>query len=127
MHAFEHIDYLSLHEYDAPAVDSKIIVDADGYADGWKVLRYRRLLDWAAGGGMTGRPIKVPPIILSEFGVDGGGAGRGYRKDGAGIGDYLRGLRRVGVWLNEDIAEGILSALRSSALVQNDRLGRRSI
>ena len=40
--------------------------------------------------------------------MDGGGQGHGFRNDGAGIGDYLRGLRRVAVWLNEDIARGRL-------------------
>ena len=102
--AFKYLDYFSLHEYDAPAVDSGVLTTGgNDYATGWKVLRYRRVLDWADAAG-----IKVPPIILSEFGVDGGGQGHGFRNDGAGIGDYLRGLRRVAVWLNEDIARGRL-------------------
>ena len=101
--AFDHLDYLSLHEYDFPQVDSGITEDATGNVAGYKVLRYRLMLGWAQN-----KNIVVPPIILSEFGYDAGGAGKGWKTSGSGITKYVDSLERVAKYLNEDIGNDSL-------------------
>ena len=97
--AFDHLDYLSLHEYDYPSVDSGITRDEAGWTAGYKVLRYRLMLGWSKTNN-----VDIPPIILSEFGYDAGGAGKGWKTSGSGITKYMDSLERVAKYLNEDIS-----------------------
>ena len=54
----ENADFLSLHEYSAPEMSSD---------QGWLCLRYRRTVDILRQNGY-----RVPPILITECGIDGG-------------------------------------------------------
>lgn len=62
-------DYLGLHEYGAPRIDS----DA-----GWQSLRYRKVRDGEPTHGWGGLPFDLlsKPILITECGIDGGNIGR---------------------------------------------------
>lgn len=61
-------DYFGLHEYSAPAMwDS----------DSWYCLRYRRTVDELEAAGFN-----VPPILITECGIDGGVLGEAAAKTG---------------------------------------------
>ena len=54
----EACDYLGLHEYSAPTMQTE---------ESWLCLRYRRTVDALEAGGFS-----VPPILVTECGIDGG-------------------------------------------------------
>ena len=55
-------DFVGLHEYGAPTMQS---------GEGWYCLRYRRTVqEWQATG------FAVPPLLITELGIDGGVIGR---------------------------------------------------
>ena len=82
------IDYQGFHEYDHPSVMQNVNVDANGKATGAYVFRHALVYDWYEQQGLP-----TPPIILGEFGIDGGGGGKGWRKYGQGIVPYMDDLR----------------------------------
>ena len=69
--AFPHLDYLSLHEYVWPDFDTDPARPrprtTDGRSAGYYWLRYRLVYQWAKQNG-----IDVPPLLLTEFGLDRG-------------------------------------------------------
>jgi hypothetical protein len=86
----EAADYLGLHCYEAPRLDSH------GY-----VLRYRQLI-----GELRQAGVRVPPILIGECGVDGGVIGMGrkgwQRMPGLDWGEYLQDLCWLDLELQKD-------------------------
>lgn len=64
----QHLDYLAVHEYSAKQM-------ADGV--GWYCLRYRNTVAELESAG-----IRVPPILITECGIDGGVLGQSYARTG---------------------------------------------
>jgi hypothetical protein len=81
--ALQQADYLALHEYGMATLDHTALNE-------WHVGHYRRGVDWLRGKGR-----RVPPILITEHGVDwaGGKDTDGWRaRLGGNEGEYLRQL-----------------------------------
>ena len=88
-----YIDYHSFHEYDFPRLHHGVVDKGGGALEGYKVLRHRLVYAWLEKQGLP-----TPPIILSEFGIDGGGGGKGWRTYGQGIDAYMADLSEAAAW-----------------------------
>jgi len=90
--AMEHMDYLGLHEYSAPAM-----WDGQGYY----CLRYRRAVQELQEAGFD-----VPPILITECGIDGGVLGQEHAREGwakfANEDQYLAQLKWYSSELDRD-------------------------
>jgi len=97
-------DYLALHSYCAPTMDDPRGLDADHPREGWFTLRYRKMMRHLEDQNL---PFRVPPIIITECGIDSGatkwdaGAQGGWRSftDAEG---YMRQLAWYDEWLQGD-------------------------
>ena len=114
-HAFLHLDRLSLHEYGNPGLTAGF-VKLGGRTYGATVLRYRYVVDWARRQGLP-----IPPIIISEFGIDYGGGGQGFRSQNISITDYMNQARAVAPLLMADIAVGVLIGAVFFCVGNNDK------
>ena len=112
--AFGQLDYWAPHEYGDPQIASGFkFKNKRIYGD--KVLRYRYVVDWARQEG-----VKLPPIILGEFGLDYGGAGKGFRNYDTTVGDYMQQAREIAPAFMADIASGILAGVVFFCVGQDD-------
>lgn len=82
--ALDELDYLGLHEYSRPTMQT----DAS-----WHCLRYRRVHDYLRGDH--------PPVVITECGLDWGGDGArdGWRARGVSAEDYAAQLR----WYDQEL------------------------
>jgi len=58
------VDYIGVHEYNAPRMDTQVTVGLSGQLEGWHLLRYRK---WYK---LLPKDCKQP-LIISECGIDG--------------------------------------------------------
>ena len=111
--AFGHLDYWMPHEYWDTHLN--LAQGSDGVLRGAKVLRYRYVVDWARDAGVT-----LPPIIIGEFGIDFGGAGKGFRSQGIAVGDYMDKARLIAPVFMQDIQDGTLAGVVFFCVGQQD-------
>ena len=120
--AFSQLDYWAPHEYGSPSliygIKSLLMPDGSGSFGrdyGAFVLRYRYVVDWAKRAG-----VKLPPIILGEFGLDWGGAGNGFRSRKVDVGNYMNQAKEIAPAFMADIAAGILAGVVFFCVGQDD-------
>lgn len=87
--ALEHTDYLGLHEYGMRRMD----------LDGWHLLRYRKVIAALRKAGH-----RVPPILITETGIDYNGdpENDGWRAQGISQMDYVAQLAAYDQELQKD-------------------------
>ena len=112
--AFAHLDYWAPHEYRDP-MQMTDIQYVNGRAYGATVLRYRYVIDWAKEAD-----VKLPPIYLGEFGMDSGGAGKGFQATGPSIMGYMQWAGYIAQFLMEDIRAGHLVGAAFFCVGQQD-------
>ena len=88
-------DYLGLHEYAYPTFlpddnGNPRPITNDGRRAGYWWLRYRFVYQWAKSHGYA-----MPPLILTEFGIDKDGSNTGWRSTHISAEEYARVLRSV--------------------------------
>ena len=89
--ALEHLDFHGFHEYGPTYVMQDVTYQRgpDGLpvAYGPYVFRFQYVYDWLEKQGLP-----TPKVILSEFGIDNGGAGKGFRSLDISVTDYMSQL-----------------------------------
>jgi len=97
-------DYLAIHEYCAPAMDSPRGLDAANPGEGWFTLRYRKMMRALREQNLG---FSIPPLLITECGIDSGaahwdpGAQGGWRSF-ASPQEYLRQLKWYDSYLQGD-------------------------
>ena len=92
--ALEHLDFHGFHEYGPASVMDSVSITSTGKAVGPYVFRHQYVYDWLEKQGLP-----TPKIILSEFGIDAGGAGKGFRSLGLGVQAYMDQLAEAAPFL----------------------------
>ena len=113
--AFAQLDYWAPHEYGDPTIMNGCLPASSGRLYGDRVLRYRYVYDWANSQGF-----RLPPIILGEFGLDHGGAGKGFRSEGITAEQYMNQAKMAAPYFMADIASGILAGVVFFCVGQDD-------
>ena len=99
--ALEYLDFQGFHEYGPTWIMQDVTVTRGPgnvlTAYGPYVFRFQYVYDWLEKQGLP-----TPKIIFSEFGIDAGGAGKGFRSLDISVSEYMNQLGEVAPYLLEN-------------------------